>query len=52
MDKLVSEAEGSARLAYLSVFGVVRLAGASLAMLLCAAWLATGTHNPFIYFRF
>jgi alginate O-acetyltransferase complex protein AlgI len=52
MNRIVSEATGSLRLFYLSAFGVVRLVCASGAMLLCAASLATGTHNPFIYFRF
>jgi alginate O-acetyltransferase complex protein AlgI len=52
MNRLVGESTGSLRLFYLSTFGLVRIGCAAGAMLLCAAWLATGTHNPFIYFRF
>jgi alginate O-acetyltransferase complex protein AlgI len=35
-----------------SVFQTVRLAGMTAIFGLCAIWLASGTHNPFIYFRF
>jgi alginate O-acetyltransferase complex protein AlgI len=52
MNGLVIGAAGAKRLVYLSAFGLVRLVCAVGAMLLCAASLATGTHNPFIYFRF
>ena len=34
------------------IFSTLRVAGAGAAMFACAAALASGTHNPFIYFRF
>jgi alginate O-acetyltransferase complex protein AlgI len=52
MDRVASETQGSKRLLVMSVFGVARVTLAGGAMVLCAASLATGTHNPFIYFRF
>jgi alginate O-acetyltransferase complex protein AlgI len=40
------------KFAYIWLFSSVRLVGACVAMLLCVTVLASGTHNPFIYFRF
>jgi alginate O-acetyltransferase complex protein AlgI len=37
---------------YAALFSTLRVAGASGAMVACAAALASGTHNPVIYFRF
>jgi alginate O-acetyltransferase complex protein AlgI len=37
---------------YVGLFSTLRVVGACVVMLACAAALASGTHNPFIYFRF
>ncbi len=34
------------------VFGAGQLVGCAILLILCAALLSAGTHNPFIYFRF
>lgn len=52
IERLVQQANESQRRAYIMMFSGIRLSGACGAMLLCAAALASGTHNPFIYFRF
>jgi alginate O-acetyltransferase complex protein AlgI len=52
LEAVVSQAEGTRRSIYIFAFSGLRLTCACLAMLLCAAGLASGTHNPFIYFRF
>ena len=52
LGQLVNRADESRRKAYLAVFCGLRITLASAAMFLCGAALASGTHNPFIYFRF
>ncbi len=52
LERFVADSEESRRPVYSKLFSGLRLAGACLTMVLCAAALASGTHNPFIYFRF
>jgi alginate O-acetyltransferase complex protein AlgI len=51
-DRIVQSARDPWKRLYVAAFSGLRLAGASATMVLCAAALASGTHNPFIYFRF
>ncbi len=52
IERMVEDATGSRRSIYIALFSSLRVAGSCAAMYLCAAALASGTHNPFIYFRF
>jgi alginate O-acetyltransferase complex protein AlgI len=51
-DHIVIAAKPSRRPVYIALFSSVRFVGSCVAMFLCAAALASGTYNPFIYFRF
>jgi alginate O-acetyltransferase complex protein AlgI len=50
--RLVQTSTGRSRAVYVFTFSAMRVAGLCAAMIFCAAALASGTHNPFIYFRF
>jgi alginate O-acetyltransferase complex protein AlgI len=52
IEGMAQAADESRRFAYVTIFSGLRIAGACAAMVLCAAALASGTNNPFIYFRF
>jgi alginate O-acetyltransferase complex protein AlgI len=51
-DRIVQNAQTPWKGLYVAALSGLRLAGACATMVLCAAALASGTHNPFIYFRF
>jgi alginate O-acetyltransferase complex protein AlgI len=52
IEQIMQDTGESRKQAYSILFSGARIAGACAATILCAAALASGTHNPFIYFRF
>ena len=52
LDHFVSQRNPRATRRIVPAFACVRVAALTLMVVLCSMSLATGTHNPFIYFRF
>jgi alginate O-acetyltransferase complex protein AlgI len=52
LEQFVADAPEGRRAFYRTAFSTARVTAACAAMVACAVFLASGTHNPFIYFRF
>ena len=52
IDELVQSLDSLPRKVVVHAFAAVRFAGVCSLLLLSAACIASGSHNPFIYFRF